>query len=219
MKRSIAALAAAAFLVASPAMAATVLPVAAGNQLTWSFNGPDLGEAQSFQLEYSGALNNLRIFAGGTYEWWFPVFVGSGPDDFDLWSDFEGGGANCQDSYDGFSCYTSTYPGGIEVSVDLLKRTHEKTVLGIRFKHWGPDREICTPNGSKCQNNGWHGLGTTIRADFAGPQAPSNATLSTSAVPEPTTWAVMIAGFGLAGAGLRKSRALRRAQPALQLAS
>ena len=27
-----------------------------------------------------------------------------------------------------------------------------------------------------------------------------------TAVPEPTTWALMIAGFGLAGAGLRRRR-------------
>lgn len=37
-----------------------------------------------------------------------------------------------------------------------------------------------------------------------------------SAVPEPRTWAMLIAGFGVAGAGLRRSRAQRRAQPALQ---
>ena len=30
--------------------------------------------------------------------------------------------------------------------------------------------------------------------------------LSTSAIPEPATWALMIAGFGLAGAGLRRRR-------------
>ena len=32
-------------------------------------------------------------------------------------------------------------------------------------------------------------------------------------IPEPETWALLIGGFGLVGAGLRRSRALRQAQP------
>ena len=33
---------------------------------------------------------------------------------------------------------------------------------------------------------------------------PLNAELTVAAVPEPTTWTLLIAGFGLAGAGLRR---------------
>jgi hypothetical protein len=33
----------------------------------------------------------------------------------------------------------------------------------------------------------------------------------TGAVPEPAAWALMLAGFGLAGAGLRRRRALHAA--------
>lgn len=40
-----------------------------------------------------------------------------------------------------------------------------------------------------------------------------------SPVPEPATWAMMIVGFGLAGAGLRKSRAQRPGRCLLLLAS
>jgi len=40
-----------------------------------------------------------------------------------------------------------------------------------------------------------------------------------TAVPEPATWAMMIAGFGLAGAGLRRSRAQRQAPNQLRQAS
>ena len=40
-----------------------------------------------------------------------------------------------------------------------------------------------------------------------------------SLVPEPATWAMMIAGFGLAGVGLRRSRAQRQAPLRLQQAS
>lgn len=38
-----------------------------------------------------------------------------------------------------------------------------------------------------------------------------NGTLTTSAVPEPTTWAMMIAGFGLVGAGMRRRGTISRA--------
>lgn len=42
--------------------------------------------------------------------------------------------------------------------------------------------------------------------DFAAGDAPITVTVSVAAVPEPATWAMMIVGFGLSGAALRRSR-------------
>lgn len=222
MKRALSALAVAVGLTASPASAATFTvdpKISETGHVNWSYAGPALGETQSLQLEYSGALNGLNIYAGGSYHWMFPVWLGPGPDDFDLWSDSDGGGTSCSESSGEFSCSHYAFPGGLDIVVDLVRRDYQKTVLGIRFKHLGPYGETCTPDGSHCNNYGWRDLGVSISAKFEGPTLPGQAFVSTSAVPEPATWAMMIAGFGLAGAGLRKSRALRRAQPALQLAS
>ncbi|MFM9978689.1 MAG: PEPxxWA-CTERM sorting domain-containing protein [Sphingomonadaceae bacterium] len=60
-------------------------------------------------------------------------------------------------------------------------------------------------------NYGWNiwprndGAGVAAISDFA----PENALLVAVAVPEPTTWSLMIGGFGIAGAALRRQRTLR----------
>lgn len=53
--------------------------------------------------------------------------------------------------------------------------------------------------------NLWPRIGTGNNnqiTDFS----PENATLSVSAVPEPATWGLMVAGFGLIGSGMRSRR-------------
>lgn len=51
-----------------------------------------------------------------------------------------------------------------------------------------------------------NGLGTNDQiADFA----PDNATLSAAAVPEPASWGMLIAGFGVVGATLRRRKTAR----------
>lgn len=53
-----------------------------------------------------------------------------------------------------------------------------------------------------------NGLGNNNQnADFA----PQNATITATAVPEPATWALMIFGFGLAGATVRGRRVVKTA--------
>lgn len=52
-------------------------------------------------------------------------------------------------------------------------------------------------------NGGWFGLDEGSRD---GAKITANFQLLRSAAPEPTTWAMMIAGFGLAGATLRRRR-------------
>jgi hypothetical protein len=52
-----------------------------------------------------------------------------------------------------------------------------------------------------------NGLGTNDQiADFA----PNNATLTATAVPEPASWGMLIAGFGVIGAALRRRKTVSR---------
>jgi hypothetical protein len=76
------------------------------------------------------------------------------------------------------------------------------TVSGGRFNEggfWSTDQN-CNWKGKNCQPQG-EALGVT--AEFHWDNDPSFA-----AVPEPGTWALMIGGFGMAGATLRRRRAL-----------
>lgn len=52
------------------------------------------------------------------------------------------------------------------------------------------------------------------RINLAGPAIPDREALAAVAVPEPSTWALMITGFGLAGSAVRQRRlAARRSTP------
>lgn len=67
---------------------------------------------------------------------------------------------------------------------------------------WATDRD-CNIFGAKCNPKG-EALGVAVKFDW-----DNDPTFA--AVPEPTSWALMIGGFGLAGATLRRRRAVAAA--------
>ena len=58
-------------------------------------------------------------------------------------------------------------------------------------------------------SNGLRGTGTFIALGSNGSQFRINAFSPTPSVPEPATWAMMIGGFGLVGAAMRRRAAVR----------
>jgi hypothetical protein len=81
------------------------------------------------------------------------------------------------------------------------------TVSGGRFNEggfWSTDQN-CNWKGKNCQPQG-EALGVTAKFDW-----DNDPTFAAIAAPEPGTWALMIGGFGMAGAAIRRRRSLATA--------
>ena len=89
--------------------------------------------------------------------------------------------------------------------VDPVRMT--LTVSGGRFNEggfWSTDQN-CNWKGKNCQPQG-EALGVTAKFEW-----DNDPTFSAIAAPEPGTWALMIGGFGMAGAAIRRRRSLATA--------
>lgn len=73
---------------------------------------------------------------------------------------------------------------------------------------WRVDVSIPAPGGSTLPAGGGGGVNFDVGEAYSYTLAQGPGLLTAGGVPEPATWALMIAGFGLAGAGLRRRRAL-----------
>jgi len=94
--------------------------------------------------------------------------------------------------------------------------TSALTPTGFRLLIDTPDNATCSPyKGPDYYCDHVYLTGFYLDGEVLGDPVPYSYTVSV--VPEASTWSMMIAGFGLAGAGLRRSRGQRRAQLQLQL--
>lgn len=125
--------------------------------------------------------NTFNLVAGDTYELTFDADLQGYPDGQDL------GSASFLVGLGGYS-QSETLIGGAPVHYDLTY----------------------TPGADQ---NGSLSFVTTVAADYVHGAVLSNVVLTDTTpapggVPEPETWALMISGFGLAGAALRRRRSL-----------
>jgi hypothetical protein len=106
---------------------------------------------------------------------------------------------------DGRSDYagTSTIFLGINDHLPTRFENADITAHGVNWKLFSTSFSATSQHTDIVFNNG-----TAARNDGAGDNYAGLDNVRLTAVPEPATWAMMIAGFGLAGATLRRRRAL-----------
>ncbi|MFN3370399.1 MAG: choice-of-anchor E domain-containing protein [Sphingomonadaceae bacterium] len=197
--------------VASPAAAVTVIsqsisvsPVATGTSVPLSFAqfNPSLGMLQSVLLTFTGsysATGTIRNPAAApavrTYTLTTGVIASIDGAGFDLDVPLGGGSIvlaiPAQTTIP--ASYSGTGSGSSLLSSGLGSFIGNGSVL---LSFIGTSLFNSTGN---AQLNLARQLGGTVQLDYA--------YLPTAAIPEPQTWALMIAGFGLMGLGLRRRRA------------
>ncbi len=91
-----------------------------------------------------------------------------------------------------------------QAGVDYFLAIHARSNFGDNDGiFWTGTNPNGTPGGAQFQQNG--------TGDFANVGGETAFFLTSPGVPEPASWALMIAGFGLAGSSLRTRRSLRAA--------
>jgi hypothetical protein len=181
--------------------ALAALSLAAGSASAATFSLSDTlasGMSRTYVIDAAFPSN---LEAGGTinYSWWFPVNAMGGPDNFTY------AYLQAENSSFGVGCFTfgcldpNTGSGGGEFRVYTSFQSNQ---VVVRFENrtksfWNCDHltafSICAVQYDPAQ------VGISFNAYPAGDYSTYN-----EAVPEPATWAMMIAGFGLAGAALRR---------------
>lgn len=171
-----------------------------------------------------GSNRILGIDGTVRYEWWWNVphtdengFTGEFFLDWaDAWT-----GAGCSGEW---SCSgTRTFHGQAVTTAFGLAKWGEwgKYLVRVSNRVTRPDFNACDTVGDAIKPCAmyWEQPNFGVYVESWGIPGVSVTLRSSTAVPEPASWAMMILGFGLTGAGLRKSRAPRRTQPSLQPAS
>jgi hypothetical protein len=99
--------------------------------------------------------------------------------------------------------YDYSYDGALEVKYDIYNYSYPAGAPGSLDQNFGP---VAAANGSGFMQ--WYAYDYTKDAyvEFAHASFDSGAVYSVGAVPEPASWAMMIAGFGLVGTALRRRR-------------
>lgn len=191
-------------LFAAPASAATTLysrDVPAGDMaaLTINYDGPASGFQQTFQLTYTGLTMDIDALNRLEYQQDNILYAGS--------NDSTGVYASCVILRDG----DSTCARELGASSPFPPVTFVQTATGgqVTFTITNPNRVYltgCPGLGSYCYTEHGYSEGHgTIRGMFAPGDGGHYEFIAFDpiAVPEPTTWALMIVGFGVAGLGLR----------------
>ncbi|KRB40187.1 hypothetical protein ASE02_10455 [Phenylobacterium sp. Root700] len=188
--------AAAAISVAGPALASTVIFQNTGADSYFNFNGISLPGAGTYTIELTSSAP-IDFFFGGTYTEHWDVFFAPAPkphsqniegNDGDIYSDHSGNGT--------YGFWTFTVP---------------KTLYSFFDSDIGYYDAYSIPVGTPLYletkfENAYLDL---EGEDFSGGTFNYSLTVTQlSAVPEPATWAMMIAGFGMAGTALRTRRRL-----------
>lgn len=188
--------AAALALLATPALAAQVVdlsltdPDVDGNiYVSGAFDWPPEGHSATAILTFSGLQLVDAIFTGNVEEqktWWDEAIGGVWGNEYSLAYDCSLGGGCVVQTGPGVASGTLSTPLGFD-------RPCTAATLGDCSSHFFP------------QSATFDGVFRVSQAA----RAPYSVTLTISdfsAVPEPATWTMMIVGFGLVGAVLRRSR-------------
>lgn len=202
------ALAATAMIAAAPALASTTIANADSGADVASFGRPDSQTyGQVFRAPVSGVLSSFTFWLNGTVE---GVSGGVGTwNDADLsYNTGNGSPTNL------FLSSPFTASGATSVSPGIGVTAGQLYVAYLTvFGNAGPSGTVSfdrgTPNadlGYFVWNNGTNPVGNSSWNYFSNlGNARFSATFNAqAAVPEPSTWALMILGFGLMGYGLRR---------------
>lgn len=189
-----AAAAAAAISMAGPALANTVIFQNAGADSYFNFNGISLPGAGTYTIELTSSAPVDFFFSGAYTEHW-DIFFAPAPkphseniegNESDVYSDHSGSGI--------YGLWTFTVP---------------KTLYSFFNSDIGYDDAYSIPVGTPLYQETKF---ENAYLDLEGGKPSGNifnyslTVTQISAVPEPATWAMMIAGFGLAGTALRSRR-------------
>lgn len=168
---------------------------------TGAFDWPPEGTKASASIQFSGLDLISAVFTGnieGSATWWDTGIGGVTGNEYQLAFDCDTASSCIQESAPGLAS------GWLETPRGFDKPCTPSTVGNCSF-HYDP------------QFGSFEGL---FRVQTPGQPYSVVVTIGdVTAVPEPTTWVMMIAGFGLAGAGVRIARSRRSAQQRLPLAS
>lgn len=206
------------------ASVAAILAFTASNaqagQIVLNIPTPPPGFANTYLIDVGhGYLNGVDGSAKYEWAWNIPIL---GPDGFTGefitygWDDYYGtgcSGQNCSNSVEAYGQRIVTALGWKEGAQYIVRVTNHVSK---------PSFDVCATVGDDvfpCARTFYQPQFRVYGDDWGTPTQTSVTLLSSTAVPEPATWAMLIAGFGLAGAGLRKSRGQRRAPLQLQQAS
>lgn len=187
MKMLGAAVAAFALACAAPASAAVVFPER-GFSALYKVDNPQPDE------------DGLFIRAAALHVWGYKA-PGATPDDYQIFYMDTELFAGCF----GEKCSAATDPAGLSVSIDWDGQATSPAFFRITNR-LAPDFNTCdvAEFDGRC-----FGSFTPTELLFTGSDGAELVSLS--AVPEPATWAMLIAGFGLSGAQLRRRRRLHQA--------
>lgn len=204
-----AALAAAAAIFASPAEGAVITPVG----VTASNTFPFWGEYNAENLIDGSGLSGGKHDANYTNMWMTDLGVDSATLTFDLGGAYQLSSLDVWNYNFGTEGYASTLDRAakaftVSLSTDGVNFTQ---VLAGQFSRG-------TGQALGAETFGLSGLGRYVQIGLSGnhqqdpatygysPVGLSEVRFAGSAVPEPATWAMMIAGFGLVGGALRSRR-------------
>ncbi|MEW5687360.1 MAG: PEPxxWA-CTERM sorting domain-containing protein [Pseudomonadota bacterium] len=121
------------------------------------------------------------------------------------WGNYTMGGiAGDELSFQGVNFTWNPEDGDLELVLELIPPPKAGAGGAARFASI-PDEDGSTPNSGGPKSEGGDGSQQEGRDPVPGQQV--------GGVPEPSTWALMIGGFGMAGATFRRKRAVLAAQP------
>jgi PEP-CTERM motif len=205
MKKIALVLSAGVLAIAAPASATVVNfdDLAGGfGQVANGYNGLDWNNF--FYLD--GPANNPSGYAAGTVSTRNVAFNSfANPASITSTTDFFLGGAYLTAAwFDGLTIQVDAFNNGVAIWSQALSPSAAASTL-FTFNNALVDEVRFTSFGGT-QHAGYNGAG----AHFALDNLFLNQAVNLGAVPEPASWALMIAGFGLVGSALRKGNGRRR---------
>jgi hypothetical protein len=188
---------------ASLAVANVAWPASASasEYFEYFFTGLNEGSSTTYTLDVKN-VSDYAAVATQKYEFFFLIPTLNAEHPFQLWSERFTDMTDCQQQY---SCTHAEMGWGPNTGLSITM-SFDADHLYATFANLGGSYFNCfdegTPYGRTCgQSYGPATFGFSGYGDEVGELRIAN-----NAVPEPATWALMIAGFGLVGGSLRRRR-------------